>query len=92
MVTLIHKLTKLSHFLFFRELRRVACRLEVSNSLALSEHMHRAFIEEKLRILCPNLLNVRYIVNKLPTIVAAGFLFDLLGSIASWAQLLTYKL
>ena len=68
-MTLIHELTELEHSLLLIHCLIFASSLKILDTLGFTEDMHGTFIEEILRILSLNFLNVRNIAYSFKRII-----------------------
>ena len=91
-MALVHQLTKFNDPRLFIHCLGLTRRHKVLHSLGLAKYVHGSFIEEVLSILGLNLIDVRYVHHNLKAIFDIRILFELLGCIATWPQLITDQL
>lgn len=91
-MTFVHKLTKLGSLLLLSELRGLAGRLEVLDTLTLSKDVHGTLIEEELGVLRLDFLDVRDVAHDFEDIVDVGITLELSRSVATRSELVADQL
>ena len=92
LMTFIHQLAELGDLGFLIEVSALAGGLEVVDTLAFSIDMHSTLIEEELRVLLLDSVDVGDVVDHLEGVVSVAGLLDLSWCITTWFQLFADEL